>query len=224
MTQSLIILGTGGNALDILDVIEAINTRAPAWIVAGFLDDVRPAGGEHLGLAILGRLCDAGRLPGHSFANAIGSDRSYQDRPRILASTGLTADRFATLVHPCSSVPPRSRLGLGTCVNFGACVGGGVVTGDHVTIGPGCIVGHDTVIEDYAVIAPGAVVSGGVRLGRNCYVGARSVIRQRLRVGERALVGMGAVVVRDVDAGETVVGNPARPHLPTARRFEEGLQ
>jgi len=50
-----------------------------------------------------------------------------------------------------------------------------------------------TVIERGASIGSGATILGGVR------------------IGEKALVGAGAVVTRDVAAGETVAGNPARP-------------
>jgi UDP-2-acetamido-3-amino-2,3-dideoxy-glucuronate N-acetyltransferase len=50
-----------------------------------------------------------------------------------------------------------------------------------------------TVVEDGASIGSGATILGGVRIGAG------------------ALVGAGAVVTRDVAAGETVVGNPARP-------------
>jgi UDP-2-acetamido-3-amino-2,3-dideoxy-glucuronate N-acetyltransferase len=49
-----------------------------------------------------------------------------------------------------------------------------------------------TVIEHGAALGSGAVIMGGVR------------------VGAGALVGAGAVVTRDVDAGETVAGVPAR--------------
>jgi UDP-2-acetamido-3-amino-2,3-dideoxy-glucuronate N-acetyltransferase len=49
-----------------------------------------------------------------------------------------------------------------------------------------------TVIEHGAALGSGAVIMGGVRVG----------------IG--ALVGAGAVVTRDVDAGETVAGVPAR--------------
>lgn len=211
MSQPLVILGTGGSAYDVLDIVEAINAIKPTWHVAGFLDDARPTGSRHLGLTILGGLRDAGTLAGHLFVNVIGSDSSYRKRPEFLASTGLAAERFATLVHPGASVSARARLGRGVYVNHGVSVGGGVVVGDHVALSPGCIIGHDSVIEDYAMVAPGAVVSGFVHLSRACYVGARAVIRQRIHVGDQALVGMGAVVVREVAAGATVVGNPARP-------------
>jgi sugar O-acyltransferase (sialic acid O-acetyltransferase NeuD family) len=210
MSQALVILGTGGSAYDVLDIVEAINAIRPTWRVAGFLDDARPVGSVHLGIEVLGPLRDAMKFRSCQFINVIGSDSSYRRRPEIVALTGLKPEQFATLVHPGASVSGRVRLGRGVYVNHGVSVGGGAVIGDHVALSPGCIIGHDSVIEDYALVAPGAVVSGFVRLGRACYVGARSVIRQQLRIGEKALVGMGAVVVREVAPGTTVVGNPAR--------------
>jgi sugar O-acyltransferase (sialic acid O-acetyltransferase NeuD family) len=218
MIQSLIILGTGGSAHDVLDTVEAINARAPAWQVAGFLDDARPAGSRHLGLPVLGSLSEGGRFADHAFINVIGSDRSYRRRPEILAGTGIDRERFATLVHPAASVSARARLGRGVCVHYGVSLGGGAVVGDHVTLCPGCVIGHDARIDDYALVAPGAVVSGFVHLGRSCYIGARAVIRQQLQVGDGALVGMGAVVVRDVDAAAVVAGNPARPLEQASRK------
>ena len=208
--QPLIILGTGGSAYDVLDIVEAINAERPAWEVAGFLDDARPAGGEHLGYPVLGNLSEAARFAGHWFVNVIGSDTSYSKRPQIVATTGLGPERFATLVHPGASVSSRARLGRGAYVNYGASVGGSVSVGDHVALGPGAIVGHDSTLDDFALVAPGAVISGFCRIGRACYVGTGARIRQRVVVGEGALVGMGAVVLRDVAPGHTVVGNPAR--------------
>jgi acetyltransferase-like isoleucine patch superfamily enzyme len=51
----------------------------------------------------------------------------------------------------------------------------------------------DTIVEHGASIGSGATILGGVRIGRG------------------ATIGAGSVVTKDVAAGETVVGNPARP-------------
>lgn len=37
-------------------------------------------------------------------------------------------------------------------------------------------------------------------------------IRNQCTVGENAFVGLGAVVVKDVPADTTVIGNPAKPY------------
>jgi acetyltransferase-like isoleucine patch superfamily enzyme len=42
-------------------------------------------------------------------------------------------------------------------------------------------------------------------------IGSGSTILSGLVIGENAMVGAGSVVTRDVPAGATVVGNPARP-------------
>ena len=83
-------------------------------------------------------------------------------------------------------------------------------------IGADCLVmahahiGHDVVIGDRTNVAPGAVVCGCVTIGSDVKVGVNSCIRPHVTVGDGAVIGMGAVVVGDVPAGVTVVGNPAR--------------
>jgi len=211
VSRPLIILGTGGNALDFLDVVEAVNGVAPTWDLVGFLDDAREPGSTYHGVEVLGPIARATEFRRCWFVNAVGSDKSYRRRPDVVAATGLGDQFFATLIHPGACVSRRSRVGAGTVVNVGASVGGEVEVGRHATLGPNCTIGHDAVIEDFAVVAPGAVVSGFVRLGRGCYVGAGAAVKQKVEIGAGALVGLGAVVVRDVPERATVIGNPARP-------------
>jgi sugar O-acyltransferase (sialic acid O-acetyltransferase NeuD family) len=75
---------------------------------------------------------------------------------------------------------------------------------------------HDCVIGDYVTFAPGVRCNGNVHIGNHAFIGAGAILRdgtkeKPLVIGANATVGMGAVVTRSVAAGETVVGNPARP-------------
>lgn len=212
----LIILGTGGSAYDVLDIIDAINATTPTWQLVGFLDDARAVGTQFQEWPVLGKLVDASKFKGGQFINVIGSDQSFRKRPSILASTGLSLEDFATIVHPGAGVSKRATLGRGVYVNFGVSLAGAVNIGNHVALGPSCIVGHDCQIGDYTLVAPGAVLSGHVQVGCCAYIGSGSVVKQRLRIGDEALVGMGAVVTRDVPSSAVVRGNPARQHRASA--------
>lgn len=114
--RRLAILGASGNALDVLDIVAALNAAGSAWQVIGMFDDA--AGSSFAGIPVLGPLAVAGklsapgaRLAGTSFMLAVGSDQSHAKRASILARTGLSDINFATLVHPAAAVSDRATLG-----------------------------------------------------------------------------------------------------------------
>jgi len=82
--------------------------------------------------------------------------------------------------------------------------------GDGTKIGNRVTVGHNVQVGRNCFIAPGVVLCGSCVLEDNATVYANAVVLNHVRVGERATVGAGAVVTRDVPAGVTVVGDPAK--------------
>lgn len=213
----LVILGTSGNADDILDIIAAINAVDPGtWKVIGALDDRLVPNVNQTELPILGPISAAVSLPDCWFINAIGSDRSYRDLPALLAHIQLPTERYATLIHPRAAISPRSVIGRGVYVHSGASVAARVVVADQIKITANVTIGHDSVIGTGAVLAPGCIIGGGTLIEPYCYIGAGAVIRQGLTIGQGALVGQGAVVVKPVVPHSVVAGNPAR----LLRKFE----
>jgi UDP-perosamine 4-acetyltransferase len=206
----LIGIGAGGHCRVVMDAIRAdgfhtvaglLDADAERWGTE--LDSVRVLGGDALlqGPALL----DAG-----GFFVGLGSVGDSRLRERLFAAGRAAGLEAPPLVHPQATVSPLATLGAGTVVLAGARVNPGARIGENVIVNTGAIVEHDALIGDHAHVAPGAIVLGAAEIGAGAHVGAGATVLQGLRVGERGIIGMGAAVVRDVAAGTTVVGVPAR--------------
>ncbi len=211
MNARLLIFGAGGHGRGTLEIVRA---RLAAGLEApqpfGFLDDDATSHGSSLGgLPVLGGWgwYLAHREPDWVVIVALASARAKQAVAAKFAEAG--AD-FATAVHPAAI------LGAGTTVAAGAIVGAGVVVaydtviGAHTTINLGATVGHDCTIGDFSTIAPGVNITGNVRLGEGVEIQTNATIVPGLALGAWSSVGPGSVVLRDVEPGDFVFGNPAR--------------
>jgi acyl-[acyl carrier protein]--UDP-N-acetylglucosamine O-acyltransferase len=77
-----------------------------------------------------------------------------------------------------------------------------------------CHIGHDVQVGADCELAPHSVLGGHVVLEDGVRCGIAVLVKPFVHVGAGARLGMGAVVIKDVPAGETWVGNPARPLGP----------
>jgi UDP-3-O-[3-hydroxymyristoyl] glucosamine N-acyltransferase len=101
------------------------------------------------------------------------------------------------------------EVGANTCIDRGSyrptVIGRGTKIDNGVHVAHNCLVGEDCLIIAHAEL------SGSVVVGDGAWIGPSSCVREHLFIGAGALVGIGAVVVKDVEPGQTVVGNPAKP-------------
>jgi acetyltransferase-like isoleucine patch superfamily enzyme len=117
-----------------------------------------------------------------------------------------------------------ARIGSDCNVNAHTLVEGGAVIGDRVTLKCGVYIWDGIVLEDDVFCGPNATFTNDkvprsrqrpseypqTLVERGASIGAGAVILPGVRIGAGAMIGAGAVVTRDVPAGETWVGNPAR--------------
>jgi sugar O-acyltransferase (sialic acid O-acetyltransferase NeuD family) len=127
---------------------------------------------------------------------------------RIALSLGFT--RFISIVDPTAIVPDGIYSGRGLFINANATLGAEVELDDFVTVNRAASVGHHTVLEAFATVGPGATLASQCRIGKRVMIGAGAIVAPNVRIGDGATVAAGAVVFREVEAGATVIGNPAR--------------
>jgi UDP-2-acetamido-3-amino-2,3-dideoxy-glucuronate N-acetyltransferase len=134
--------------------------------------------------------------------------------------------RAFTNLYGCR-IGDRSQIGTFVEVQRGASIGSDCKIQSHsficdgIEIGNGVFVGHGVVFVNDK--RPRATNSEGRLQGESDWtllrtvvedgasIGSGATILGGLTIGAESTIGAGAVVTRDVAAGATVVGNPARP-------------
>lgn len=209
----LLILGTGGNAIEILETVQAINAATPAgpvYTCLGFADDDPSLWGQEVcGLPVIGPIAGARDVQARC-VNAVGGPGNFWIRPAIVERSGVPRQRFETLVHPSAVVSPSARIGRGSVLFAHVVVGAHATVGDHVLLLPTAVVSHDAMVGSHTCITAGVCLSSRVSIGEASYLGTGACVKGSVRIGRRALVGMGSVVLDDVPDATVVVGNPAR--------------
>jgi UDP-3-O-[3-hydroxymyristoyl] glucosamine N-acyltransferase len=100
------------------------------------------------------------------------------------------------------------EIGANTCIDRGAL--SDTVIGDHCKINNLCHIAHNNKIGKNVVITAQVNISGSNVIEDDVWIAPNATIRGWIRIGNGATIGMGTVVTKDVPAGETWVGNPAR--------------
>lgn len=206
----VVLLGAGGFAREVVELVEAANAATPRFEVLGYLVDASfGAPGTVVGdRPILG---DLGWLAGRGAdVQAVAAVGAPALKRKMVAAAAACGVRFARLVHPGVVCGRRVRLGEGVIVAAGCVLTTDIDIGDHAHINLGCTIGHDVRLEPFVTVSPGVHLSGNVVLEEGSFIGTGANIIERRRVGRWAIVGAASGVMTDVPENSTVVGIPAR--------------
>jgi maltose O-acetyltransferase len=85
-----------------------------------------------------------------------------------------------------------------------------VSIGDRTQIGPAVQIYAADHPRDAGTRRSGLEFGRAVRIGSDVWIGGGAIILPGTTIGDGAVIGAGSVVTRDVAAGQTVTGNPAK--------------
>jgi UDP-3-O-[3-hydroxymyristoyl] glucosamine N-acyltransferase len=114
-------------------------------------------------------------------------------------------------------IPQLGRVIIGDDVDIGANTTIDRGSGHDTVIGPGSMIdnlvqiGHNVVLGRGCILAGQVGISGSTKLGDFVMAGGQAGLSGHLNIGTAARIGAQAGLMKDVAAGETVIGTPAVP-------------
>ena len=206
--QRILVLGAGGHAQVIADILMRVRDAGERIRLIGYLDDNSSAHGQTLlGLPVLGSIVDLACIAHDAVIVAIGDNRIRQ---RLFGELQQQGEHFVIARHPAAVIAPDVSIGMGVVVCAGVVVNPGSAIGANVILNTGCTVDHRNRIGDHAHVAPGVHLGGDVQIGEGALVGIGAMVLPQRQIGSWSIVGGGAVVLNDIPEGAVAVGVPAR--------------
>ena len=208
MSIPIIILGSGGHAKVLIDVLRIRDIKV-VGITSIELQDINK---KLNGINVIGNDEAIFRYSPESvhLVNGIGYTGKTEKRRELFDFFKGKGYSFAGVIHPSAVVSLDVQMDEGVQVMAGAVIQTGSKIKKNTIINTKVSVDHDCVIGSHVHLAPGVTISGGVQVADDVHIGAGATIIQEIRIGKKCLIGAGSLVLNDVKDGATVFGVPAR--------------
>lgn len=205
--KTLLIYGAGGLGREIYDLAQRCNDER--WKQILFLDDSCESRHPFHDTEVLSlnEALSAYPLSDLEGIVAVGEPALREKLYIRIRQLGVAP---ATLIDKTALISPYAAVGAGSVVSEFVTVRSGGTIGENCLLQPHSALGHDSVMENHVVLSAFCAPGGNIHFGARTFVGMQVTILNGLTVGKDAIISMGSVVFRDVPAGATVIGNPAR--------------
>jgi UDP-perosamine 4-acetyltransferase len=145
-----------------------------------------------------------------SLVNGIGGRNENSRRNEVFIEYKEQGFRFIGVTHPNAHIARNCQIHPSVQVMARSVIQQQTTVEENSVINTACVIEHDCHIGESSFLGPRVVLGGRVRIDVSVFVGAGAVVLPGITLGASSTIGAGAVVTRDVPAGVTVVGNPAR--------------
>ncbi len=196
--KQLVLVGAGNAGNEIWSWLSA---QKNDFHLKGFIDDIK------MGPNIIGKIQNYQPAVDDVFACTVANPSNKVELVELLEQRGA---KFINIVHGSAVILSDIRRARGLIIAPFAYIANDVKVGNFVSINVFSSIGHNAIIGNWVTLSSHCDVTGHVVLEDKVFMGTSSSIIPGKVIGNSALIGAGSVVMRNVSAGITVFGMPAK--------------
>jgi len=205
--RDLFVLGNGGHAKVVIDILEEMGDYNIVGIVNKNVGEkiVGIRGYQILGDdTVLQELFNKGIK-----YCAIGIGHNT-DRKRIYVMLKKIGFQVVSAVHPTALISQTVFMGEGNVVFPGVVLNTDVILGNNIIVATGSTIDHDSVIKDHSLISAGVTVGAKTIIEEDSFLGLGCKVVSDVTVCKCVLIGAGAVITKNISEPGTYVGIPGK--------------
>ncbi len=196
MKKKLLVIGSGGHASSLIDVIDSTKK----FKIIGIICDKKKKGETFLGYRVLG---------GDEYLKNIKGDKPYVSLGfSLYKNLSLYKKKYLEIEKMGFIIPtvvsPFAYVSKGTNLNDGVNIFHGVVINNNckiakgVTINSKTLIEHDCQIEPFSHISTGCVLNGNVRIKEKTFVGSGTIVKENVKIYKKKFIKIGSLVINDL--------------------------
>ena len=205
--RDVLIVGAGGLGRELLGWLRDSPDCGTSGEPVGFLDDDPTVAERDLPLPWRGKIDDFSADGSTMVVLALGNSAPRREVGQRLRELGA---EFLTFVHPSVILGERVAIGEGSVICPRCVLTTDISLGQWCFLNLAVTVGHDVRMGDWVSVSSQVDLCGGVYVEDGAWMGSGARVIPSRVIGKDARVGAGSVVIRNVPAGATVFGNPAK--------------
>ena len=205
--KNLIIIAAGGLGRTFYGMAKDCIGYGLDFNIKGFIDDNLDAlDGFDNYPPIIGTISSYMPQINDVFVCSIGGIMRKECMESIISKGGI----FISLVHNTARICHNVKIGRGNVIGAFTSIGVDAVLGNYNLIQSHTVIGHDVIIGDWNRIDTHVTCVGCAKICNETDIYTSAVLNYGVVIEDTAHVGACSFVIRNVKAGTTVYGNPAK--------------
>jgi sugar O-acyltransferase (sialic acid O-acetyltransferase NeuD family) len=208
MNKKVIVVGSGGHAKVVIDILHEMN----CFQIIGITSDSLEKGVVFSGYPVLG---DDDYLKEispdqYEIAVGLGGYRNNDLRTIVYQKIKSLGFNFVNAIHPSAIISKTAKFGEAIIVFPGVTINTDVSIGNNSIVATGSTIDHETKIGNNVLVSAGVTIGAYAELMDNSLLALGSKVISGVKIGRNAVVAAGAVVIHEVHDNDTVFGIPAK--------------